>query len=343
MHTPHALFNLGTLHQQRGDTAAAVDDYRRAIASGHQEYAAKAAVNLGFVLFDQAGDIEGAREAFRAAIATGHPEQAPLAARNLEALQAVVQQTAAGERLDVTDDSTDVSVGRGKGQLHHRLWVGQDAAPQDQSQDHPEGTGGSGAGTVGELTVTLARDAYQAGKTTAGDYEAQLIESVSSPHRRTAGFAAANLAQLVEQLGEVHEAERLYRLVLQDYDPTVQFYPASANALANIVVQQGHNDEAERLWRQALASGDPDVAPMAAVNLGAALTIWGRPTEAFTVLQVAIDSGHPEEVPAALLRLASIHAQRGDLEAARSALEAVVSTGHREFVAQARGYLDALP
>lgn len=49
---------------------------------------AKAAVNLGFVLFTARGDRVGARRAFEAAVATGDPQQGELARQNLAALDA---------------------------------------------------------------------------------------------------------------------------------------------------------------------------------------------------------------------------------------------------------------
>jgi Tfp pilus assembly protein PilF len=81
------LFNLGTIHQAQGDAAQANMLYRKVIESGHPELTPKAAVNLGFVLFNQLGDAAGAVKAFERAIAFGHPEQTKLATMNLEAMR----------------------------------------------------------------------------------------------------------------------------------------------------------------------------------------------------------------------------------------------------------------
>jgi tetratricopeptide (TPR) repeat protein len=99
-HAANAWFNLGTLYQRHGDVPAAVAAYRYTMTLGHPQFAPKAAVNLGFVLFTELGDLPGARAAFAAAIASGHPVQAPLAASNLAAMD----QVAADDRLTPTDD-----------------------------------------------------------------------------------------------------------------------------------------------------------------------------------------------------------------------------------------------
>jgi hypothetical protein len=56
------------------------------MASGHPTFAPKAAVNLGFVLFNDLHDAAGAREAFEVALQSGDQEQVGLAAMNLAAM-----------------------------------------------------------------------------------------------------------------------------------------------------------------------------------------------------------------------------------------------------------------
>jgi tetratricopeptide (TPR) repeat protein len=94
---PRAWFNLGTLHQQRGETAQAVAAYRRAIELDHPELSPKAAVNLGYVLFNQAGMVEEAEAAFQIAIDSDNAEQARLARQNVAAMHQLTAERQQGE------------------------------------------------------------------------------------------------------------------------------------------------------------------------------------------------------------------------------------------------------
>jgi tetratricopeptide (TPR) repeat protein len=116
---PNAWFNLGTLYQQHGSAEDAIAAFREAVASQHPEFAPKAAVNLGFVLYNDLGDISGATAAFETAIASGHPQQAPLALANLRAIQQLALEV---PDLTGVNDGTDVSVGHGQGGLKLKFW-----------------------------------------------------------------------------------------------------------------------------------------------------------------------------------------------------------------------------
>lgn len=308
----------GLAAYERGDREEAERRLRRADELGGRW----GAFRLGF-LFEEQGDRHAATAAYRRAIERGSGE----AARNLGLMHK--------EQGDI-DQARQLFTTAVK--LGHSIAIRDLDALGNVLIDGPDGVQ-TDLGTTGELTLTLARNNYLASKLTASQYEQQLRKFLNHSHDRTARFAAANLAQLKEQHGDVAQAEQLYRRVLAGDDPGVQFYPASANALANLLVQRGDNDEAERLWRQAMASNDPDISPMAAVNLGAALAIWKRPDEAQAVLQVAIDSRHPNEAPAALLRRGIIYYQQGDYTTARSVFSAVRAIGHREFSPQATRFL----
>jgi CheY-like chemotaxis protein len=116
---PNAWFNLGTLYQQRGSPEDAIAAFREAVASQHPEFAPKAAVNLGFVLYNDLGDLSGATAAFETAITSGHPQQTPLAIANLRAMQQLALEVPGRTAVD---DRSDVSVGHGKGGLKLRFW-----------------------------------------------------------------------------------------------------------------------------------------------------------------------------------------------------------------------------
>jgi tetratricopeptide (TPR) repeat protein len=82
-YAPRAWFNLGVLHARAGETDAAETAYRSAIASGQQDVAPMAWVNLGNMLEHLPDRMHEAADAYMEAIASKHPEQAPLAAANL--------------------------------------------------------------------------------------------------------------------------------------------------------------------------------------------------------------------------------------------------------------------
>ena len=125
-HAARAHFNLGTLHQQRGETGLAVAAYRRAIDYRHPELSSRAAVNLGYVLFNDLGQAEEAEAAFQVAIDSSDAEQAGLARQNLAAMRQLTAARRRGDRHDIVEDAKDLSVGRGKGSQEWRRWVRRD-------------------------------------------------------------------------------------------------------------------------------------------------------------------------------------------------------------------------
>ena len=103
-HAPHAWFNLGTMHQRRREARRAIAAYREVLAADRSEYTARAALNLGFVLFNQLGDVAGAEQAFQLAIETGQPDQARMAALNLAAMRHLARTGPQGIRYAAVDD-----------------------------------------------------------------------------------------------------------------------------------------------------------------------------------------------------------------------------------------------
>jgi tetratricopeptide (TPR) repeat protein len=100
--------------------------YRRAIELDHPELSPKAAVNLGYVLFNQAGMVEEAEAAFQIAIDSDNAEQARLARQNVAAMHQLTAERQQGERHWLVEDARDVSVGRGTKGLKWRRWVRRD-------------------------------------------------------------------------------------------------------------------------------------------------------------------------------------------------------------------------
>lgn len=96
--------------------------FRLAVATAHPEFAPRAAVNLGFVLFNSLGDDAGAREAFESAARSGHPEQSRLAEGNLAAMAALSRCRAQGARFRTGEDPIDVSSDRNPTAVKRRWW-----------------------------------------------------------------------------------------------------------------------------------------------------------------------------------------------------------------------------
>ena len=122
-HAARAWFNLGTLHQQRGEIELALAAYRGAIEYRHPEIGPRAAVNLGFVLFTELGQVEQAEAAFQVAINGQDPEQAQLGRQNLAAMRQLAADRHQGVRHDGVEEPKDLSVGRGKGSQRWTAWV----------------------------------------------------------------------------------------------------------------------------------------------------------------------------------------------------------------------------
>ncbi|MBK6670526.1 MAG: tetratricopeptide repeat protein [Actinobacteria bacterium] len=78
------MVNLGVLEYGAGNVDVARDWYRRAVESGHDDWAPNAMVNLG-VLEDEAGNVDVARDWYRRAVESGHDDWAPKAMFNLAA------------------------------------------------------------------------------------------------------------------------------------------------------------------------------------------------------------------------------------------------------------------
>ena len=100
--------------------------YRRAVASRHPELGPRAAVNLGYVLFNMLGEVDEAAAAFQVAIDGPDPGQAALARQNLAAMRQLVAERGRGQGFDMDEDARDISVGRGRGTQKWRRWVGRD-------------------------------------------------------------------------------------------------------------------------------------------------------------------------------------------------------------------------
>jgi TolA-binding protein len=191
-----------------------------------------------------------------------------------------------------------------------------------------------------ELSVVVARDAYQVGTLSAAQYEHHLREVIATGDPRSVGFAAAHLAILMGDHGRELEAEHWYREAIRGECEEVRA-PAATN-LAVLLVGRGRLAEAEALLRHVMGLSNAQAAAMAAHNLGGLLADQGRTVEALNVLRVAVDSGHPDESVGALLLIGRIRMRQRQHDGARHAFEQVAASKHPQYAQKAVQYLTEL-
>jgi tetratricopeptide (TPR) repeat protein len=191
-----------------------------------------------------------------------------------------------------------------------------------------------------ELSVAVARDAYQTGTLTAAQYEHHLRQVTATGDPRSVGFAAAHLAIMLGDQGRELDAEHWYREAIRGGCEEVRA-PAATN-LAVLLVGRGRLAEAEALLRHVMGLSDVQAAAMAAHNLGGLLADQGRTIEALNVLRVAVDSGHPDESVGALLLIGRIRMRQRQQDGARQAFEQVAASMHPRYARQAYEYLTEL-
>ena len=93
--------------------------YRRAIDYRHLELSPRAAVNLGYMLFNDLAQVEEVEAAFHVAIDSSDAEQAQLARQNLAAMRQLTAARRRGDRHDIVEDAKDLLVGYGSvGSFH---------------------------------------------------------------------------------------------------------------------------------------------------------------------------------------------------------------------------------
>ena len=81
-HAPLAMYRLGVMYDEQGDSVKATQSWEQAARSRHSDYAPQAMFNLGSIYYE-GGETENAIDACERAIATSHPEHAPRAMWNL--------------------------------------------------------------------------------------------------------------------------------------------------------------------------------------------------------------------------------------------------------------------
>lgn len=123
-------------------------------------------------------------------------------------------------------------------------------------------------------------------------------------------------AQALHRLGQLREAEPLYRAVLE-LAPTDGF---ANHRLGMLLLQSNRADEAEPVLRRSVAA--PQTAAEAMAHLGLALHQLGRFEEALDCLERADAAGLGARLP---LWRASTRVELGRLEAARADLDCALA------------------
>ena len=364
VHAPAAWFNLGTLHQQSGAVDDAVAAYEFAMASDQPALRAKAAVNLGFVLFTERGDLDEARQAFEAAVAAGDPEQTELARQSLAALDVPAAHFRPDAAVEVIDDGVDVSVGHGGRQVKRRMWVSGGASPKDSAADLWAAADLSAEGAELDAADNLP-GAAAAHEGAAERYRTLLDAGIDDPVRVRALLSRALSSQAAvvsrqDRFGEAlelaHEAVQLVEpLVSEDAEIWTDAYITLLITLSGIQAMAGHMEDAFRTSTRAGAMTEASSPPLPPITRArAARTIAEIRLRAGTGLDVAeialnrciatlaelvtIDpSGHSADLYAAVELQAALM-DRLDADDAATALRAWAADRHLDaHVGEAAG------
>jgi tetratricopeptide (TPR) repeat protein len=104
--------------------------------------------------------------------------------------------------------------------------------------------------------------------------------------------------------------------------------PADLMNIGRTASAAGRTDVAEQAWRRCEGTGDEQVAPWAALFLGAQLRKQGDTDAARDAYHRAIASGHADAAPGAMFNLGNLLKQQGDLDGAKDAYQRAISSRH---------------
>jgi CHAT domain-containing protein/Flp pilus assembly protein TadD len=191
--------------------------------------------------------------------------------------------------------------------------------------------------------VKLEQGDYRAAEE---DYQRALrLKRRTSPNRPSLAAAVNNLALLYSEIGDVNQAEPLYREALAIHQKSLgPDHPLTATSLNNLgllLSRKGDNEKAEEFLKRALgiertSSGDdhPRVGK-ALMSLGVLYLSTKRPEEALPLFQEAVtiskNTGGPIYARA-LSNLGSAHDALGNLEEAEQSFQAVLEIGSPDSV-----------
>jgi TPR repeat protein len=282
-----AMVNLGTLEAKHGDVAEAHRWLNKAAATGHPNLAPTAMVNLGTLELEQ-GDVAEARRWWRDAAATGHPDLAPTAMVSLGTLES--------EQGDVAEA---------------RRWLNKAAAT-----GHPEQA----------PKAIFSMGMLEAERGNAEAARRWLRKAVATGHPEQAPKAMLELGLIDSRNGNLGSARRWWRDAVATGHPDMA--PRAMGNLGVVEYQSGNMDEARRWWREAAATSDPEDAPKAMVLLGVLEAQQDNAADARRWLNQAIATGHPDHASAAMVDLGVLESTLHNVDMAHRWLEKAIATGH---------------
>ncbi len=158
-----------------------------------------------------------------------------------------------------------------------------------------------------------------------GEAEEFFLFAMEAPNAQVAGVAAMGWGNVLrKQFGRMDEAAIAYRAAARNDHEAIRH--AALTNLASLLGK--HFAESEAALREVIASGHPDFVPMAMFNFGTHLKESGRLQEAASMLRRTLDTGHPEFAWLALENLGVVLRDLGQREAAIAAFRQLANRGN---------------
>jgi tetratricopeptide (TPR) repeat protein len=353
-----AMTTLGAYHGTVGELDRSRDLLTRVVEAGSPEQTPRAADLLGDLLVAE-GDVAGAEAAYRRAIEGGHYEWSPIAMIDLAGLLEQRGDSAGARAMlvRVGESRNRYQALRGTGLLGDLLaaegdFTGAEAAYRRLIDErHPFWE------PVGRMAMGILRLADD-DRVAAADWLTQATLSGNEPAARRAHLY---LGLMDVDDGEAERAREQFRRAAEAADPEVR--DVARYHLARQAAADGDLAEAERLLRAVLDDSDAAdtmVVPVVRAYLSTVLLLQGRDEEAADesarsffergdyLLEVgevdaaaewlsrAIDAGDPEVLPAARCSLGQVRLAQGRLAEAEQLLRHAVDS---PVDAAARRYL----
>jgi TPR repeat protein len=335
------FFGIAHWLDRSGDHSNARRWWKKVIATGHADWAAKAMVNLGSLERVQ-GEIDKARRWFIEAQTADHVDATPGAMVNLGS-------------LEMSQGHVDQA----------RHWYIQAVAT-----DHPDAAPKAmfGLGLLEKNDVAKARDWYAraaiTGHSDAGPQAMNNLgvleehediclslswytQAAATDHPDAAPRAMKNLGRLADEQGDVEQARHWYTHAAGPNHPDVN--AEAMSRLGALEARQRNFNEARRWWIEVVETGHVNYAPPAMCQLGVLeydVGGWasGRrdPSEARRWWIRAAASGHPDAAPQAMNNLGSLEYMELAIPQARHWFTKAIATGHPDTAPMAMNNLAVL-
>ncbi|MEU8516153.1 tetratricopeptide repeat protein [Kitasatospora sp. NPDC048722] len=311
--SPEAMSVLGHFHLGEDDYPEAEQWLRRAIATGHRDWALMGRTGLACLLYGRDQDDAGACALLAEVAASGHRDEAARAADllgDVHEAQGRPDEAAAAYRRAIA--------------FGHHTWSWQ--ARID----------------LALLIVGEVQDPHSAGGSDAVEEATALLTATArSPHPHLGPHATYLLGGLLDALERPEEAVDAYRLAVATEHPA--WSPAARIDLATLLVDLDRPEEAEALLRELMASGHTVAAGTGVALLGVLLVLTpGREAEGLTHLRTAVDTADGPALQLARFHLATRLLDTEEAAHAEELLRAVLADEPSDVTEVARARLAAL-